>query len=56
MTFLIGSTYATMHAAEVETLMHELGFEPVRAYTKPIHRGLFGWGGNKYVYRKRSRK
>lgn len=54
--WLGGYPYETMHAVEVETLMHELGFEPVRAFTKPIRRGLFGPRYNEYVYRKRSTK
>ena len=54
--WLGGYPYETTLAPEVETLMRELGFEPVRVFSKPIQRGLFGSGCDEYVYRKHSHK
>jgi 2-polyprenyl-3-methyl-5-hydroxy-6-metoxy-1,4-benzoquinol methylase len=54
--WLGGYPYETICAPEVETLMRELGFEPFRVFSKPVHLGLFGSGCDEYVYRKHSTK
>jgi 2-polyprenyl-3-methyl-5-hydroxy-6-metoxy-1,4-benzoquinol methylase len=50
--WLGGWPYESISAAEVETIMRDLGFVHVRSFTRPMSLGLFGSGCDEYVYRR----